>query len=204
MTFVRRMVNDYKPFVKHQKLAINKRNKFCYDSSYNLINTNNTNRLFSAYSNKRLKYICICSPTIFISTDISVLEKSNLNEIPYMREQPLDRLFRFRTSNGQLIMPYEAVLGKTYSLYGLTNYTLNLVWQFCEGYTVFVSVGPYDSVTNKNPTSISYPNSDPRHVEYSTKFVLNYGITYLYIYGSKEDDKISRTESYYARIAIQY
>ena len=39
-------------------------NKFCYDSSHNLLHTNNTNRLFSAYNNKRMKDLCICKAIV--------------------------------------------------------------------------------------------------------------------------------------------
>jgi hypothetical protein len=52
------MSNIVRQYVKHKK--INGCDKFCYDSSYNLIHTNNTNRLFSAYNNKRLRDLCKC------------------------------------------------------------------------------------------------------------------------------------------------
>ena len=52
------MSNVVRQYVKHKK--INDCDKFCYDSSYNLIHTNNTNRLFSAYNNKRLRDLCKC------------------------------------------------------------------------------------------------------------------------------------------------
>ena len=201
MTFERRMVNDYKPFAKHRKLGIY--NKFCYDSSYNLIHKNNSNRLFSAYSNKRLKDICNCTldGTIFISVDASLLEIRTPIDVEYIRSL-IDRRFRFRTSNGRLIMPYEAVVGQTYSLYSSTNNTLGLVWQYCDGYTLYVSLGPYDSVMNSTPTAIPYLAHSVIPGEYAVKFVLNYGITYIYIYGSDINDKIDDTGNYYIKIAI--
>ncbi len=52
------MSNIVRQYVKHKK--INGCDKFCYDSSHNLIHTNNTNRLFSAYNNKRLRDLCKC------------------------------------------------------------------------------------------------------------------------------------------------
>lgn len=52
------MSNVVRQYVKHKK--IKDCDKFCYDSSYNLIHTNNTNRLFSAYNNKRLRDLCKC------------------------------------------------------------------------------------------------------------------------------------------------
>ena len=203
VTSERRMVNDYKPFVKHRKLGIY--NKFCYDSSYNLINTNNTNRLFSAYSNKRLKDICNCSVKIDITPDFSSIIKyyGDISEIgEAIINEPLDKLFRFRTSNGTLIMPNEAVLGQTYSLYSLTNHTTNMIWANCSGYTLYVSLEPYDPLTNNNPVAIKYFYTFPRPIDYLQKFVLNYGITYLYVYGSDGDNILERTEFYYARIAI--
>ena len=205
MTFERRMVNDYRPFIKHRKLGIY--NKFCYDSSYNLIHTNNSNRLFSAYSNKRLKNICNCTLdwTLSISVDLSLIEARIIDDellLESLRSKPLDKKFMFRTSNGQLIMPYEAVYGQTYSLYSFTSNTLGLVWQFCDGLQLFVSLGPYDSVMNNNPSVIPDPgiNKGPR--EYSPKFVFNYGITYLYLYGSNSSNIINDTDTYYAKIAI--
>lgn len=52
------MSNIVKQFVKHKKMS--GCDKFCYDSSHNLIHTNNTNRLFSTYNNKRLRDLCKC------------------------------------------------------------------------------------------------------------------------------------------------
>lgn len=55
------MYSDTRRFVKNQK---NKKcDKFCYDSSYNLLHTNNTNRLYSSYNNKRLRDLCQCIST---------------------------------------------------------------------------------------------------------------------------------------------
>ena len=45
-------------YVKNKKIG--GCDKFCYDSSHNLIHTNNTNRLFSTYNNKRLRDLCKC------------------------------------------------------------------------------------------------------------------------------------------------
>lgn len=201
MTFERRMVNDYKPFRKHRKLGIY--NKFCYDSSYNLIHKNNSNRFISAYSNKRLKDICNCTlgGKISISYDLSLLVALYPTEAGYINSLPRD-IFRFRTSNGQLIIPSEAVVGKMYSLYSLTNHALGLVWQYCTGYVLYASVGPYDPVINNNPTAIPYENRNLRPGEYSAKFVLDYGITYIYLYGSGDNDEMERTDTYYVKIAI--
>jgi hypothetical protein len=52
------MSNVVRQYVKHKK--INGCDKFCYDSTDNLIRTNNTNRLFSAYNNRRLRDLCKC------------------------------------------------------------------------------------------------------------------------------------------------
>jgi hypothetical protein len=52
------MSNIVRPYIKHEK--INGSNKFCYDSSHNLMHTNNANRLFSTYNNKRLRDVCNC------------------------------------------------------------------------------------------------------------------------------------------------
>lgn len=52
------MSNVVRQYVKHKK--INNCAKFCYDSSHNLIHTNNTNRLFSTFNNKRLRDLCNC------------------------------------------------------------------------------------------------------------------------------------------------
>lgn len=49
-------------YVKHKKVYGCE--KFCYDSSHNLIHTNNTNRLFSTYNNKRLRDLCTCKTVI--------------------------------------------------------------------------------------------------------------------------------------------
>ena len=56
--YERRMVNGNRKNHLDQKLRMF--NKYCYDSSYNLIYTNNKNRLFSAYSNKRLRDMINC------------------------------------------------------------------------------------------------------------------------------------------------
>ena len=53
------MSNIVRQYVKHKKIA--GCDKFCYDSSHNLIHTNNANRLFSTYNNKRLRDLCKCS-----------------------------------------------------------------------------------------------------------------------------------------------
>lgn len=53
------MSNVVRPYIKHKKVA--GCDKFCYDSSHNLIHTNNANRLFSTYNNKRLRDLCKCS-----------------------------------------------------------------------------------------------------------------------------------------------
>lgn len=52
------MSNIVRQYVKHKKIG--GCDKFCYDSSHNLIHTNNTNRLFSTYNNKRLRDLCKC------------------------------------------------------------------------------------------------------------------------------------------------
>ena len=53
------MSNVVRPYIKHKKIS--GCDKFCYDSSHNLIHTNNANRLFSTYNNKRLRDLCKCS-----------------------------------------------------------------------------------------------------------------------------------------------
>ena len=53
------MSNVVRPYIKHKKIS--GCDKFCYDSSHNLIHTNNTNRLYSTYNNKRLRDLCKCS-----------------------------------------------------------------------------------------------------------------------------------------------
>lgn len=52
------MSNVVRQYVKHKK--VNGCDKFCYDSSHNLVHTNNANRLFSTFNNKRLRDICKC------------------------------------------------------------------------------------------------------------------------------------------------
>ena len=52
------MSNVVRHYVKHKKITGCE--KFCYDSSHNLIHTNNTNRLYSTYNNKRLRDLCKC------------------------------------------------------------------------------------------------------------------------------------------------
>lgn len=47
-------------YIKHKKILGCE--KFCYDSSHNLIHTNN--RSFSTYNNKRLRDLCICKTDI--------------------------------------------------------------------------------------------------------------------------------------------
>ena len=145
----------------------------------------------------------------FIINDLTALMINAKNEkndyvIDNLRNGPVDKLFRFRRSDGILIMPYEAVLGQTYSLYCLTNNTPNHIWENCNGNKLYISLGPYDRLTNNNPTAIEYINPIPRTVDYFHTFVLNYNTTSLYIYGSDVGDNIDRTEFYYARIAIKY
>ena len=191
MTFERRMINNYKPFVKHQKLGIY--NKFCYDSSYNLINTNNTNRLFSAYSNKRLKDICNC-----------VLRKSNTVVRFVSGAVPMaikDTVFKFRDSSGALISTENAKIGDTYSLYSETDHAAFVIWNNSPGDTVMI-FGVFDPLTNNKYTLVPHTNfingADglsrvdlPVPIEYPVKFVLNYGITSIYLYSSSDNALIS-------------
>ena len=190
MTFERRMINDYRPFVKHQKLGIY---KFCYDSSYNLINTNNTNRLFSAYSNKRLKDICNCvlrkSNTVvrFVSGAVSMAIK--------------DTVFKFRDSSGALISIENAKIGDTYSLYSETDHAAFVIWNNSPGDTVMI-FGVFEPLTNNKYTLVPHTNfingadglsrvDIPVPIEYPVKFVLNYGITSIYLYSSSDNALIS-------------
>jgi hypothetical protein len=60
------MSNVVRQYVKHKKNEGCE--KFCYDSSHNLIHTNNANRLYSTYNNKRLRDLCKCPISIMPHT----------------------------------------------------------------------------------------------------------------------------------------
>lgn len=184
VTFERRMVNNYKPFVKNQKLGIH--NKYCYDSSYNLIHTNNTNRLFSAYGNKRLRDICNC--------DTINKEKINIvvKFISGLGVSVIDTVFKLRSSNGNLVLLEDAKVGTTYSLYSETDHAAYLIWNSSPG-DVGMTLGPYDEVKNNNHTNVpqalfnsgEFSRLDvPRPIDYPVKFDLDYGVTLLYLYAT--------------------
>jgi hypothetical protein len=188
MTFVRRMVNDYKPFVKQQKLGIY--NKYCYDSSHNLINTNNTNRLFSAYGNKRLRDICNYETKLNIVVKVTVVGLPSTMTVE-------DTVFKFRNSRGALISPKDANIGGTYSLYSETDHTVFNIWLNSIGDQMAMMLGQFDAVANNKFSNLSHTFFDigdfdsnepgrldlPVPIDYSLKFVLDYGTIFLYIYG---------------------
>lgn len=121
---------------------------------------------------------------------------------------PLDTEFKYKNSSGGFTSLDNAKIGDTYSLYCETDHATFWVWNSCPGDAVMkltpYTVGDldfklYPHLTHFESDELTRMNrlGPPGPMDYPTKFVLNYGTSYVYIYGTEIDRSVLYNPSTY-------
>ena len=109
----------------------------------------------------------------------------------------IDTVFMYRNSSGSLMLPENAIVGHTYSLFSETSHAARNVWNDCPAKVVMI-FGVYDPVSNPNFVVMVDPPEIPDIIQYPVDFVLQYGISDLYLYGTNLDGSLKDPSTYFA------